>query len=294
MENNYHLSNKKAIYYNMKVYYEAIGKEYYHFLPLTFHIKEGLNDPQFLKFEQLYHEAQDQSRVTLLDQLPKFGKNLWIVKPGENTNRGCGIQVSRDIDHIKSLVQNTNVNGNRRSYIIQKYIEKPLLYKNRKFDIRCFTLMSTIGGNLQGYWYTDGYLRTSSREFTLKNVSNRYVHLTNDAVQKKLDDYGKFESGNKLSYHEFQKYLDSQGIKCDFVKDVTTKMRQLVQDSMRAVSRKVDPHRKHASFEIFGYDFMIDEDLNTWLIEVNTNPCFELSSPYLARLIPAMVENALK
>lgn len=57
MENNYHLSNKKAIYYNMKVYYEAIGKEYHNFMPLTFHIKEGLNDPQFLKFEQLYHDA---------------------------------------------------------------------------------------------------------------------------------------------------------------------------------------------------------------------------------------------
>ena len=45
MENNYHLSNKKAIYYNMKVYYEAVGKEYFQTLPLTFHIKEGLNDP---------------------------------------------------------------------------------------------------------------------------------------------------------------------------------------------------------------------------------------------------------
>jgi len=56
----------------------------------------------------------------------------------------------------------------------------------------------------------------------------------------------------------------------------------------------VDPTRKNASFEIFGYDFMIDEDLNVWMIEVNTNPCFELLSPYLARLIPAMVENALK
>ena len=44
-ENNFHLSNKKAIYYNMKVYYEAIGKEYYNYMPLTFHIKEGLNDP---------------------------------------------------------------------------------------------------------------------------------------------------------------------------------------------------------------------------------------------------------
>jgi hypothetical protein len=29
MENNYHLSNKKAIFYNMKVYYEALGQEYH-------------------------------------------------------------------------------------------------------------------------------------------------------------------------------------------------------------------------------------------------------------------------
>lgn len=41
------------------------------------------------------------------------------------------------------------------------------------------------------------------------------MHLTNDAVQKRLDDYGKFESGNKLSYAEFQKYLDSINLKCD-------------------------------------------------------------------------------
>ena len=39
---------------------------------------------------------------------------------------------------------------------------------------------------------------------------------------------------------------------------------------------------------------MIDEDFKPWLIEVNTNPCLELSSPYLARLIPTMVENAIK
>ena len=63
---------------------------------------------------------------------------------------------------------------------------------------------------------------------------------------------------------------------------------------MRACSRKVDPTRKAFSFEIYGYDFMIDEDMNPWMIEVNTNPCFELSSPYLARLIPAMIENTLK
>jgi D-alanine-D-alanine ligase-like ATP-grasp enzyme len=44
-------------------------------------------------------------------------------------------------------------------------------------------------------------------------------------------------------------------------------------------------------FEIFGYDFIIDEDFNLWLIEVNTNPCIELSSPILEAIIPRMIGN---
>lgn len=39
---------------------------------------------------------------------------------------------------------------------------------------------------------------------------------------------------------------------------------------------------------------MIDEHFKVYLIEVNTNPCLELSSPLLARLIPSMLENALR
>jgi D-alanine-D-alanine ligase-like ATP-grasp enzyme len=46
--------------------------------------------------------------------------------------------------------------------------------------------------------------------------------------------------------------------------------------------------------EIFGYDFILDHDLNPWLIEVNTNPCLEESSTLLQKLIPRMVDDALK
>jgi tubulin---tyrosine ligase len=47
MENNFHLSNKKALYYNMKIYYESVGQDWCSVLPLTFHIKEGPSDKEF-------------------------------------------------------------------------------------------------------------------------------------------------------------------------------------------------------------------------------------------------------
>ena len=39
---------------------------------------------------------------------------------------------------------------------------------------------------------------------------------------------------------------------------------------------------------------MIDEDWNVSLIEVNTNPCLELASPYLGRILPELIENTFK
>lgn len=39
---------------------------------------------------------------------------------------------------------------------------------------------------------------------------------------------------------------------------------------------------------------MIDNKFNLWLIEVNTNPCLELSSKLLERLIPQMAEHTLR
>ena len=54
-----------------------------------------------------------------------------------------------------------------------------------------------------GYFFKEGYLRTSSREFSISNLENKLVHLTNDAVQKKSLNYGKYETGNKISFDDF-------------------------------------------------------------------------------------------
>ena len=45
---------------------------------------------------------------------------------------------------------------------------------------------------------------------------------------------------------------------------------------------------------MFGYDFILDEDFNTWLIEVNTNPCLEESNQLLRDYIPRAIEDMFK
>ena len=61
-------------------------------------------------------------------------------------------------------------------------MDSPFLYNRRKFDLRCYMLISCVNGIFKGYWYEEGYIRTSSSEFTLNDVSDAYTHLTNDAV----------------------------------------------------------------------------------------------------------------
>lgn len=71
-------------------------------------------------------------------------------------------------------------------------------------------------------------------------------------------------------------------------------MKSLIMRSVLATRKILDPNRRRNCFELFGYDFILDEDFNTWLIEVNTNPCIEESSSILKKLIPRMIDDMMK
>lgn len=281
LEFNNILSNKKDLYYTMKSYYSLTGQSLFSKLPLTFHLTSD-SDPEFSEFLSSFTEQNQQ--------ISENFHNTWIVKPGENTNRGNGIVVCNTLDSIKELLKPVE----NKSYIIQKYIENPLLINKRKFDIRCYAMITSVNGVIQGYFYEDGYLRTASNEFNIDDVSNLFIHLTNDAIQKHSTDYGKFENGNKLSYRSFQKYLDANYPNIDFFSMILPKIKEIVRETIVASFMFIDKFKRMHCMEVFGYDFMIDSEFKPWLIEVNTNPCLELSSPYLRLIIPAMVENALK
>ncbi len=258
------------------------------------------------------------------------GRNLWLLKP-TSLNRGRGIHVFDSLERLKEILtedceqalaerqkldpyymkcyktpdrcesQNASSTQSKRrlpprpltSFIIQKYIECPLLVRGRKFDIRMWALVTQ---EMDAYLFKEGYIRTSSEEYRLDDVDNRFVHLTNNAVQQFAKNYGQFEDGNQMSFQRFQDYLVEAypGRKISFAGDIFPQIRNLVKKSMLATRKRLNPENRRNTFEIFGYDFMIDSDFAVWLIEVNTNPCLEESSGLLRTLLPRMLDDAFK
>eukprot|EP00826_Nyctotherus_ovalis_P017319 TRINITY_DN15096_c0_g1_i2.p1 TRINITY_DN15096_c0_g1~~TRINITY_DN15096_c0_g1_i2.p1 ORF type:complete len:266 (-),score=59.83 TRINITY_DN15096_c0_g1_i2:307-1104(-) len=227
------------------------------------------------------------------------GHNLWLLKPSE-LNRGRGISVFDSLEVMKSLiVEHVNElkkskNTTSASFVVQKYIEQPLLIGRRKFDIRVWVLLTQTH---EFHLFREGYVRTSSVPFSISpsNLSDKFVHLTNNAIQKDSGSYGLYESGNQLSFFDFRNYLrDLSHSELDFDKDIFADIKNIVKKSMYAVRKKMDSENRRYSFEIFGYDFILDADFNVWLIEANTNPCLEETSELLQTLIPRMLDDAFK
>ena len=145
-------------------------------IPETYHIVSE-DAVQFRQFELKFKIENSQQQ------------NIWIVKPGENSNRGRDIFISSSFDEISEAVRSrSEANG---TTIIQRYKSNLLLYKGRKFDIRTFMLCLFIGGQCRFYWFSLGYIRTCSHQFNLDNM-NSMIHLTNDAIQIQGEKYGKY------------------------------------------------------------------------------------------------------
>ena len=56
----------------------------------------------------------------------------------------------------------------------------------------------------------------------------------------------------------------------------------------------MNPQKRKQCFELFGYDFLIDEDFRVWLIEVNTNPYLGIPNDFIRKLLPQMIDDMFK
>lgn len=118
--------------------------------------------------------------------------------------------------------------------------------------------------------------------------------------KNKCDEYGKYESSNKLSFLDFEKYLELHFPEQNalgnawFYTHIYPQIKKLVRDSFIATSNKINPKNRFNCFELYGYDFMITDDFKVYLIEVNTNPCLETPCSLLSRIISSVLDNSFR
>lgn len=298
-----HISRKNRLAQNLGKMRRQFPKEYA-FYPKTWSLPQEAKD-----FRAQFGPEGQAARGT-----------TFILKP-ENSSRGRGIFLAKSLEAV-SLTE---------PQVAQLYIHRPLLMDGFKFDLRMYTLVTSCQP-LRLYKYSDGLVRLCTAEYTrpnATNLDNRYMHLTNNAINRFSENYAvgggrgsgsgagmgdDDETGSKRSLKWFLKWVGQRygeaaaerlwqqiGELC--VKTVLSIEPTLVRDYKALFgedsggefsSSPSSSVRGSRAFEILGFDILIDHALKPWLIEVNTLPSFATDSPVDRHVKQDLIEQTLR
>jgi len=230
-------------------------------------------------------------------QFSKKKNKTFIVKP-EASCQGRGIFLTRSWESIQP----------GEHYVVQRYLHKPFLIDNLKFDMRVYVLLAGCDP-LKIFLYDDGLGRFCTEEYiapTGENLENVCMHLTNYAINKDNPNFVFNESsnaddvGHKRSLKAVMKMLESQG---HDVKALWSDIRKIIIKTFCSVqpilahsykSCHPDEPSNNMCFELLGFDIMLDHKLKPWLIEVNHTPSFTTDTPLDKSIKKNAIKDALK
>ena len=326
IEKQNEISNKMKLFFNLLFYCDINNINIFSFFPLTIILNleneiffnynfnnfkiffknienfiinnnnnENLNNnlKNKILYSQFFSIYKDKSYNNIFQPLiiPKTHliKNIWLLKPS-NLNRGRNIILCENLEKIEKEINFIKKNKQFQYLLLQKYIENVLLYNKRKFDIRIWVLIVFINNKIECFYFKEGHLKSSTENYNL-NDNNIFIHLTNYSIQKNNNNFSKFEIGNEISFKEFQNFL---GSKINFKSKILPNIIKIIKISINSVINKFNLINRNYCFEIFGYDFILDTNYVPYLLEINTNPGLEISSPLISKLIPRMIDDCFR
>lgn len=204
-----------------------------------------------------------------------------IVKPYA-ANCGRGITVINDVREYKERVKNRSIKLNK---IAQRYIEDLLLVDGYKFDIRAYVLIASCKP-LIFLMHHEYYGRRSLVPYDSES-SELLSHLTNASQQKKHPTFNDRKEESILS-PEFMK----ERLGHELMISVESQMRTAARTLMQAAAPKLD--QRSGSFQLLGFDFMIDQSGKVYLIEINVNPAIYTDTSTQERIITKVVADTIK
>ena len=220
--------------------------------------------------------------------LPQYAlegsKNVWIVKPG-GLSRGRGVHCIDQLNDILSNVKPCN------QTIIQKYIENPLVINGRKFDIRQWVLVTDLNP-LTVWIFETPYFRFGAENYHIDDFKNVFSQLTGNSIAKHSEKFNTGEiEGDMWENEQFKEFLEKKYGGNPW-NEIQKKIEKIVILSLESAKHKLF-NRKN-NFELFGFDIMLDDKLNVYLIEINASPDWTYSTKVTEKLVKIASDDIMK
>jgi hypothetical protein len=149
------------------------------------------------------------------------------------------------------------------------------------------------------WFYDECYARFSVEPYTTDDsaLENSYVHLVNNSISKQSEEFKRqiaTESGESIqgymwSHEQMSRWIQHQTGRDLMESKIKPRMMDIAKWSLMCAAECIE-HRKN-SWELYGFDFMVDDNYNTWLIEINSSPACDYSTPTTERYVQkALVE----
>jgi tubulin monoglycylase TTLL15 len=208
----------------------------------------------------------------LLQYAQEHPDKLWVQK--DKTHRGIRITSVNDVKATENEV------------IVQEYVDNPFLIDGRRFDIGLYVTITSVSPIREYVFPGDWLLRFCSKTYNPFDAADTDKYVITDDYTPPWDipPIAKFYSDMGCTRKEaLFAYMRSIGKDPDKVnRDLEAAVRQVcyAKESalIEAMSRGYSPRN---FFEMVRFDFVLDADLNVYLMEINMSP--NLSSGHFVR-----------
>jgi len=220
------------------------------------------------------HKFTDKSNLDFYIQKPftlytypySIGQNLesfknrfkkdkkYILKPTKG-REGIGIEIVKNYHELTKFfdvdVKKIDFKGvkERQKWVIQEYLENPMLYQNRKFHLRVYFLIV----DTKIYYFTRYLIITAAKEYKNSDFDNKEIHDSH---------YGENSIRNKIFPEDFMEK--------DYIEKINKDIDKMFRDLKSNLKLPMNCYPEDDNcYEVFAADIMITKTGDIKVLEFN-------------------------